>query len=104
MDNPDQYTNDGQQRILALIRVLAGHEITGIASAQIAALQECSASLVTRDLANLKTAGFAERVPETNYWRLAPEIVQIAIKHGNALKRAEERLEEVTQRYSRSTT
>lgn len=97
-----QYTNEGQQRILALVKLLAGHEITGMAPAQIAHHQKCSASLVTRDLANLKQAGFAEQVPETNYWRLAPEVVQISLRHATALQRAEARLAEVSQRYSRT--
>ena len=29
MDAATQYTNEGQQRILALVKLLAGHEITG---------------------------------------------------------------------------
>ena len=102
-DNSEQYRNDGQQRILSLIRTLAGNEIVGMAPAQIAQLQECSPSAVTRDLANLKLAGMAEQVPDTGHWRLAPEIVQIAIKHARALERAQNRLAEVTQRFSRST-
>ena len=50
------YTNDAQQRILRLITLLAGHEITGIAPADIARQQDCAASMVTRDLDNLRTA------------------------------------------------
>lgn len=95
------YTNDGQQRILKLLSLLAGNEITGLRPGEIAKLQECSASVVTRDLANLQEAGFAEKVPETDAWRLAPEIVQIAMKHMTALDRAERRLDETRSRYSR---
>lgn len=102
MDRPEQYINEGQQRILRLVNALAGHEVTGLTPSQIAQLQECSASLVTRDLANLQIAGFAEQVPETGYWRLAPQVVQISIKHATALQRAETRLQEVAQRFSRS--
>ena len=96
------YTNDGQQRILRLVMLLAGNEITGLAPADIGRQQECSASMVTRDLDNLRTAGFAEIVPETQRWRLAPEIVQIALKHMAALDRAEKRLDETRNRYSRT--
>lgn len=95
------YTNDGQQRILRLVNLLAGHEITGIAPADIARQQGCPASMVTRDLDNLRTAGFAELVPETGRWRLAPQVVQIALAHMAALDRAESRLAETRQRYSR---
>ena len=102
MDNPDQYTNEGQQRILRLLNVLAGHEVTGIAPGQIAQQQGCSASLVTRDLANLQMAGFAEQVPDTSLWRLSPTVVQISVRHATALARAQSRLQEVVQRFSRT--
>ena len=95
------YTHDGQQRILKLVLLLAGNEITGLAPADIARQQACSASMVTRDLDNLRTAGWAEQVPETQRWRLAPQVVQIAVKHMTALERASARLNETTQRYSR---
>lgn len=95
------YTHDGQQRILKLVLLLAGNEITGLAPADIARQQACSASMVTRDLDNLRSAGWAEQVPETQRWRLAPQVVQIAVKHMTALERASARLSETTQRYSR---
>lgn len=102
MTNPTSYTNEGQQRVLRLINALSGHEITGRAPSDLARETECTASTITRDLANLKEAGFAEVVPETGLWRLAPQIVQIAIRHMTALDRAQSRLEEVRGRFSRS--
>jgi DNA-binding IclR family transcriptional regulator len=96
------YTNDGQQRILRLVNLLAGHEITGMAPSQIAQEQQCSPAIVTRDLQNLKTAGFAEQVPETNYWRLSPTIVQISLRLGMALDKAERKLDEVRNRFTRT--
>lgn len=95
------YTHDGQQRILRLVLLLAGNEITGLTPSDIAKQQACSASCVTRDLANLQEAGFAEQVPETGRWRLAPQVVQIAIKHMAALDRAQSRLDETRSRFSR---
>lgn len=95
------YTNAGQQRILKVIKTLAGHEITGVAPATLARDVGCSAACVTRDMDNLRTAGLAEQVPETGRWRLGPAIVQIALKHMSALDRAEKRLDEVRNRYSR---
>jgi DNA-binding IclR family transcriptional regulator len=97
-----QYTNEGQQRILALLGSLAGHEITGISPGQLAVQQQCSPALMTRDLANLKQAGYAEQVPETSYWRLSPQLVQISIKHGVALGRAQSKLDDIKNRFSRS--
>ena len=96
------YTHEGQQRVLRLINLLAGNEITGLAPADIARQQSCSASMVTRDLDNLRTAGFAEQVPETMRWRLAPEVIQIATKHMVALDRAQRRMDEIKNRYGRS--
>lgn len=96
------YTNEGQQRILRLVKLLAGNEITGLAPADIARQQGCSAPIVTRDLDNLRTAGFAEQVPETQRWRLAPEVVQIATRHMAALDRAEQSLAATRNRFSRT--
>jgi DNA-binding IclR family transcriptional regulator len=101
-DRDDLYANEGQRRILRLIKFLAGHEITGVRPAQIARDLKCSNSVVTRDLANLRAEGFAERVPETQAWRLAPPIVQISFKHATAVERASIRLDEVRNRFSRS--
>lgn len=95
------YTNEGQQRILRLVSLLAGNEVHGLPPSEIAKLQSCSAPMVTRDLDNLRTAGFAEQVPETGRWRLSPQVVQIAIKHMAALDRAQQRLTETVNRYSR---
>ena len=96
------YINDAQQRILRLLCLLAGNAVTGLKPSEIARLNDCSPAVVTRDLANLRQAGLAELVPETERWRLAPAVVQIAIKHMAALERAETRLAETRNRYSRS--
>jgi DNA-binding IclR family transcriptional regulator len=103
-ESTTDYTSDSQQRILKLIVLLAGHEIVGMAPADIARQQGCAASAVTRDLANLRTAGFAELVPETGCWRLSPTVVQIALAHMAALERAAVRLSEIQNRYSRSAS
>lgn len=97
----DQYLSDGQQRLLALIKVLAGNEVHGLAPGEIAKAQTCSPSVVTRDLANLKEAGFAEQIPETGRWRLGPALVQIALAHAREIDRAERKLAETKQRFSR---
>lgn len=98
----DKYISDQQQRLLSLIRVLAGNEIEGLAPSQIAKLNECDPSQVTRDLANLRHVGWAEQITATGRWRLGPEIVQISVLHAAALGRARTRLDEVANRYSRT--
>ena len=97
----DRYISDSQQRVMDLIRTLAGHETKGLAPSQIAALQQCSPSQVTRDLANLKHRGWAEQIASTGRWRLGPEIVQISLRHATALSRAQTELDEVRNRFSR---
>ena len=98
----DKYISDSQQRILGLMLALAGNEIDGLAPGQLATLNDCSPSQVTRDLANLKHAGWAEQITTTGRWRLGPQVVQIATRHMTALERAKTRLEEVQSRYSRN--
>lgn len=98
----DKYISDSQQRILQLVQVLAGHEVEGLAPGQIATLAECTPSQVTRDLANLKHCGWAEQIANTGRWRLGPQIVQISLRHAQALARAQARLDEVQNRFSRT--
>ena len=99
--DPARYANEAQQRQLKLVMLLAGHEVTGLTPAEIARAQECAPSMVTRDLANLQLAGWAEIVPETGRWRLAPLVVQIAVRHLAAIDRATQRLNDVRSRFSR---
>jgi len=98
----DKYVSDQQQRLMKVIRALAGNEIEGLAPGDIAKLVPCAPSQVTRDLANLRFFGWAEQLPTTNRWRLGPEIVQLATRHQIALDRARRRLDETANRYSRT--
>lgn len=97
----DQYTNAAQQRVLAATVVLAGNEAMGVAPSQLAKALRTSASNITRDLANLVTAGFVEKLDSGNY-RLGPRLVQIAIAHQRGLADIKARVDEIEQRYSRN--
>ena len=99
----DKYSSDSQQRLLTLVMVLAGNEMDGLAPSQVAKAAECSPSQVTRDLANLKHAGWAEQVAATGRWRLGPAPVQLALRHMAVLDRAERRLTELKSRFSANT-
>lgn len=99
----DKYISASQQRILQLILTLAGNEFEGLAPSQIATLNQCSPSEVTRDLANLKHAGWAEQIATTNRWRLGPTPVQVGMRHMTRLDTAQRKLDEVKQRFSRGT-
>ena len=69
---------------------------------EIAKAQQCSAPMVTRDLDNLLTAGLAEVVPETGRWRLTPVLIQLSFKYMANVERAEKKLAETQNRYTRS--
>lgn len=102
MSDATKYISEQQQRLLKLVLTLAGNEIEGLAPGEIAKLVDCHASQVTRDLANLKHAGWAEQITTTGRWRLGPMPVQMAMRHMTALDRAESRLNEIKHRFSRS--
>lgn len=104
-----QYTCAAQQRLLAVQMALAGHEVDGIS------LMELTTALATRagkdpksqknnifrDLHNLKEAGLAEQLPDSERWRLAPRLVQVSASYQRYLDRAAARLDETRQRYGR---
>lgn len=96
----DRYINAAQQRILSMLLRLAGHEIEGLAPSELATALRTSASNVTRDLANLREAGYAEKL-DNERWRLTPHIVQISLAAGRAFTDAQDRLNETRQRFSR---
>jgi len=102
MSPPERYRNAAQQRVLRLLVHLGGHEIDGLAPAEIARSLGVTASNVTRDLANLELAGLAERLGESRRWRLTPRISQIGLAMLNGVDRAEHKVHEVRQRYTRA--
>ena len=101
MTRATDYTNAAQQRLLQLLDLLAGHELQGLAPAEIAKALNVSASAVTRDLDNLRTAGWAERDEATGHWKLTPRLPQQAIKVFNAIDAAQRRVDEARNRFTR---
>lgn len=95
------YTNNGQQRLLNVIRTLAGNEFEGLTVSAIANAIDVAAPHVVRDLENLLMAGFAEKDPVSGNWRLGPKFVQIAIAHFDHVQRVETRISDMKNRYSR---
>ena len=96
------YTNATQQRILRVLLALAGHEVNGLAPSEIAHGLNINQSNTTRDLANLREAGLAEQIPDTGRWRLTPRIPQIAVAMLQGVDRAQLKVTEVKQRYTRA--
>lgn len=100
MSTPTRYINAAQQRVLQMLMRLAGNEIEGIAPTELALALRTSASNVTRDLANLREAGMAEPL-ESGRWRLTPRVVQISLAASASFGKAQDRLDEARQRFSR---
>lgn len=98
--NIEQYINGSQQRLLQVLQRLAGHEVTGVAQADLADALKVNTTNVYRDLVNLKHAGLAEQM-ESGRWRLGPRLAQIALALLEHLDSAQRRIDEVRQRYTR---
>lgn len=97
----DKARGQSQRRLLKVVTALAGHEFSGVTLAEItAALSEDKAN-VHRDLQVLEDEGWAERLPDSTRWRLAPRMVQLALAFQRELAKAESRVAELQQRYTR---
>lgn len=98
----DKYTNEAQQRLLRVVMLLGEDVITGIAPAQIAKALDVPASYVTRDLDNLKTAGWAVQQEETGRWLLGSKAGALGVKVMASIDRAERKVDEARNRFTRS--
>lgn len=103
------YNCEAQQRGYSVLLALAGHEFDGVSLTEIAAaLAQRSGKSpgsyknnVFRDLHNLKSAGLAEQLPDSERWRLGPKMPQIAQAYTRNIARISSRFDELQQRYSR---
>lgn len=94
------YTNGSQLRLCALIRLLRGNEFLGVAPNELAKALAVTPSTITRDLFNLKKAGFAESLA-TGRWRLGPELVQTGLAFAAHVAETSDALSEMKQRFTR---
>lgn len=83
-----------------LFRLLAGHELLGLAPGEIAKGLDVSPSWVSTTLPALAGTGFVEQVEGTNRWRLGVAFVRISVTVATNLSQAKSRLDEITRRYS----
>lgn len=102
MSRATDYTNAAQQRILHLQLALFADVVHGLPPSKLAELLRVSASAITRDLDNLRTAGLAERDEATGHWRLTPRLPQQAIKVFNSIDTAQRRVDEARNRFTRN--
>jgi DNA-binding IclR family transcriptional regulator len=92
--------NDAIRKTCELFRLLAGHELLGLAPGEIAKGLNVSAPWVSVNLPAIALeTGFVERVDGTNRWRLGVPLVRIAMSVSTELASAKRRLAEVSDRY-----
>lgn len=94
-----QYTNAAQLRACKTIKALFGHEVSGIECAELAKRLDNSKAQVYKDLCVLEQAGFAEQMPDSKRWRIAPTLGREAVKIMNALGTARRKMNELAGRY-----
>lgn len=96
------YTNMAQQRLLRVVVVLAGNEFNGLLPGEIAKAVGTTPHNITRDLDNLRQAGVAEVIQETGRWCLGPKLIQIALAFMRHREQITRRMDEMSQRYTRT--
>lgn len=83
-----------------LFRLLAGHELHGLAPGEIAKGLEVSPSWVSVNLPALVATGYVEQVQGTNRWRLGVAFVRIATTVATNLNAARQQLDDISRRYA----
>ena len=73
---------------------LMDHFAEGASPTELSHATGITASSMTRILATLRKAGFAEQIPETGRWRLSHRIARKGVHISQSLVRARDRLEE----------
>lgn len=97
----EKYESAQVQRVLKVLLLLGGHELKGLAPGEIAKSLNIPNADTTRALNNLMYAGIAEQIADSGRWRLTTKVPQIAVAMLNNLDRAERKLSETRQRYTR---
>ncbi|MGQ0708730.1 MAG: helix-turn-helix domain-containing protein [Rhodoferax sp.] len=92
--------NTGQSagKVLDVLNVLLGHFAHGLTAGELAKATGLSPSNITRYVATLEAAGFAERIPETGRIRPSTRLAQHAVGILRSLDSARQRIDEITNR------
>lgn len=98
----ERYKNEAQQRIFKVVFVLFGHVVNGLPPSAIAREVGCSNAVMTRDLANLNIAGLVDKDETSGYYRLTQRLPQQCFKVLAEIERADRRLAEVKNRFTRN--
>lgn len=74
----DTDRSDPQQRIVAMVELLAERPFDVLGAGEAAARIGCTRDQARRTLVNLELAGWAWRVAGSGEWRLAPRVTQLS--------------------------
>ena len=85
-------------KVLDVLNVLLGHFAHGLTPTELAKATGLSASNITRYVATLEAAGFAERIPETGRIRPSVRLAQHAVGILRSLDAAKQRVDEIVHR------
>ena len=94
----DKGTGQSAGKVLEVLNVLLGHFAHGLTPTDLVKATGLSASNITRYVATLEAAGFAERIPETGRIRPASRFAQHAVSILRSLDSARQRIDEMTNR------
>ncbi|QND84196.1 IclR family transcriptional regulator [Chromobacterium vaccinii] len=91
-------TNKSAEKVLEVLTVLLGHFAHGLTPGELAKATDLSPSNITRYVATLEEAGFAERIPETGRIRPSVRLAQHAVGIMRSLDAAKQRIDELAHR------
>jgi DNA-binding IclR family transcriptional regulator len=91
-------TNQSADKVLSVLNVLLGHFAHGLTPTDLVKATGLSASNITRYVATLEAAGFAERIPETGRIRPSARLAKHAVSILRSLDSARQRIDEMTNR------
>lgn len=100
MSDDTKNLGNAQLRLLKVIEALSGNEVFGIRLKEVAAAVKANDPTVLRDLNTLASAGWAKQ-DEVGLWRLGPKTIQITANFHSGVINAQQRLDEISQRYTR---
>lgn len=95
---PKTQTTAAAGKVLEVLNVLSGHFAHGLSPSELAQATGLSAPNITRYVATLIEAGFAERIPETGRIRPSSRFAVIAVGIMRSLDQAKARLDELSNR------
>ena len=94
----DKGTGQSAGKVLEVLNVLLGHFAHGLTPTDLVKATGLSASNITRYVATLEAAGFAERIPETGRIRPSTRLAQHAVGILRSLDAAKQRVDEIVHR------